>query len=283
MTVSSRKKIIALGFFDCVHYAHRLILQKTRECAKARNVESAVITFSDNIKNSSVVYDYEERVALLKNLCDRVITFDFSDEFKNMPAQAFLEMLVNKYDAAGFVCGYDNRFGKGAEGNSSFLKNFAKAHALECFVLDRHCLGEQVVSTTNIKNFLINGEIEAANKMLTVPYHITQKVLHGRGQGHLFGFPTINFCFQKHVLLPKPGVYSTMCDINGMLYKSVTNIGNKPTFNDETISVETFIQKFSDDIYDKTVTVYFGSYLRDICKFNSPEELKKQIYEDIRR
>lgn len=283
MTGFLRKKIIALGFFDCVHYAHRLILQKTRECAKACNAESAVITFSDNVKNSSVVYDYEERVALLSNLCDSVITFDFTDDFKNTSAKVFLEMLVNDYGAAGFVCGYDNRFGKGAEGDCSFLENFAKENALECSVLDRRCLDGQIVSTTNVKNFLVNGEIEAANKMLVVPYHITQKVLHGRGQGHLFGFPTINFCCKNHVLLPKPGVYSTMCDIDGILYKSVTNVGNKPTFKDETVSVETFIQNFSDDIYDKTVTVYFGSRLRDIQRFDSPDELKKQIYEDIRR
>lgn len=279
----AHKKIIALGFFDCVHYAHRIILRSLGQLAKSCGASSAVITFFDNIKNTRAVYDYNARFEMLKNLSDEVISLNFTEELKTTSALDFLNMLKNKYNAAGFVCGYDYTFGNGGKGNAAFLKNYAEQNSLKCVVIDKCTLDGVPVSSTQIKQYIAAGEILSANKMLMLPYHMSQKVVHGRGQGHLFGFPTINFECKNDILLPKTGVYSTMSDINGVLYKSVTNVGGKPTFEDNTISVETFLQDFSSDVYDKHITVYFGDRIRDVRKFDNPESLKKQIFEDIRR
>lgn len=283
MSVLFDKQIIALGFFDCVHMAHRKILETARQAALSMGVKSAAITFTGNIKTMPVVYDYDERVKLLSELCDNLISFEFSDDFKSMSAENFLMLLINKYNAVGFVCGYDYTFGKNAAGNSAFLSAFAKEHNFFCSIeVPLYCDGEPV-SSTEIKHLLSEGNIVAANKLLVKPYHITQRVVHGRGQGHLFGFPTINFLPKNNVLLPKYGVYSTMSDINGKLYCSVTNIGNKPTFGDDVVSIETFVDGFSGSVYDSNVTIIFKDRLREIKKFDNASQLKQQIFEDIRR
>ena len=278
-----KKNIIALGFFDCVHAAHRKILAAARETAEKTGGISAAITFDTNIKSMPVVYDYEERTKLLGELCDKVISFEFSEEFRSTRAADFLEMLLARYNAAGFVCGYDYTFGRNAEGDSKLIAQFARDRLLPCVVTEKYCIDGEPVSSTRIRNLLLSGDVKTAGKLLVKPYHVRQKVMHGRGQGHLFGFPTINFMPKTGIILPKTGVYSTMSDINGKLYKSVTNIGDKPTFGDKTISIETFVDGFSGDLYGAEVTVYFYKRIRDVIKFQSPEQLKKQIYDDIGR
>lgn len=283
MTENVEKKIIALGYFDCVHIAHRRILQKACGMAASSGVKSAAITFSDNVK-SSYVYNLQERVRLLSGLVDEVITFDFTDDIKNMSPVDFLDMLVEKFGAVGFVCGYDHRFGKNAAGDCAFLEAYCKKNGCLLAVADKLLEGGEVVSTTRIKNLLQKGDIQSVNSLLDVPYHITASVVRGRGQGHIFGFPTVNFSPESNQILPKSGVYSTMSDVVLGKFKSVTNVGIKPTFNDTSISVETFIgDGFNGNLYDEKITVYFNRYLRDIKKFDSPEELKNQIFDDIRR
>lgn len=278
-----KKKIIALGYFDCVHIAHRRILQKACDMAASSGVKSAAITFSDNVK-SSYVYSLQERVRLLSGLVDEVITFDFTDDIKNMSPADFLDMLVEKFGAVGFVCGYDHRFGKNAAGDCAFLESYCKKKGCLLAVADKLIEGGEVVSTTRIKNLLQKGDIQNVNSLLSVPYHITASVVRGRGQGHIFGFPTVNFSPEFNQILPKSGVYSTMSDVVLGKFKSVTNVGVKPTFNDMSISVETFIgDGFNGNLYDEKITVYFNRYLRDIKKFDSPEKLKNQIFDDIRR
>lgn len=283
MIKNTEKRIIALGYFDCVHIAHRQILQKTRDIALVSGIKSAAITFSDNVK-SSHVYNLHERVRLLSGLVDDVITFDFTQNIKNMSPVDFLDMLSEKYGAVGFVCGYDHKFGKNAAGDCDLLVSYCKKKGYPVAVVDKMIDGGEVVSASRIKHLLQTGDIQSVNKLLYVPYHITAEVVRGKGQGHIFGFPTVNFMPETNQILPKSGVYSTMSDIVLGKFKSVTNVGIKPTFNDTTISVETFIgDGFNGDLYDRNITVYFNKYLRDIKKFASPDELKKQIFEDIRR
>ena len=283
MIENTEKKIIALGYFDCVHIAHRRILQKAHDMAASFGVKSAAITFSDNVK-SSYIYNLQERKKLLSELVDEIVTFDFTDSIKNMSPVDFLDMLVEKYGAVGFVCGYDHRFGKNAAGDCTLLAAYCRERGYLLAVVDKMIDGGEAVSTTRIKNLLQKGDMQSVNKLLVVPYHITASVVRGRGQGHIFGFPTVNFVPEFNQILPKSGVYSTMSDVVLGKFKSVTNVGIKPTFNDTTVSVETFIgDGFNGDLYDEKITVYFNKYLRDIKKFNNPEELKNQIFEDIRR
>lgn len=282
MTDKCNKRIIALGYFDCVHMAHRQILSEAKSLAQKKGMTSAAVTFSDNVK-SSRIYDLKERVALIRKFVDDIILLEFNEKFKNTEPERYLDMLQNEYGAGGFVCGFDHKFGRNAAGNCDFLRSYCKKNGLYFVEVDKLSIDGEVVSATRIKGLLQNGNIEEANKLLVTPYHISDVVIKGRGEGHIFGFPTVNFEPKTGKILPKSGVYSTMTDIVLGKYKSVTNIGIKPTFNDSNTSIETFIgDGFNADIYGKEITIYFNKYLRDIKKFPDPEHLKEQIYKDIR-
>lgn len=275
------KLVLALGFFDGLHIAHRHIIDVAKEMAIRKNAISGAITFAGNIKDSPAIYDCGDRVKLLQQFIEKVIVFDFSDEFSRLSPQCFLEKLLSEYNVCGIVCGYDYSFGKNAEGNSNYLIEFCAERGIECTVIPKMMTAGEVISTSLIKKMIANGQIEEANTLLGEPYFIRNKVIRGRGEGHMFGFPTANIMQKTGLILPKHGVYSTMCDINGCIYKSVTNIGPKPTFNDVTTSIETFISNFSGDIYSSEITIYFIKYLRGIKKFADAQELYNQIQIDI--
>ncbi len=275
--------VLALGYFDCVHIAHRAVLREASAIAKEMNVTSGAITFLNNIKSSPIIYSLDERILLMREYCDKIITFNFDNEFSNQSHEDFLLRLLADYNVCGFICGYDYRYGKNAEGNIDTLSYFCKKNDVYFRAVDNcYSMGESV-SSTLVKRLLSNGEIEVANRLLCTPYHISGRVVHGRGEGHLFGFPTANLTCKSGKIIPKSGVYSTMCDIDGRFYKSVTNIGTKPTFNDFTVSIESFIENYSGNLYDKNVTLFFYKRLRDVKKFDDAVKLKKQIFTDIGR
>ncbi len=138
----------------------------------------------------------------------------------------------------------------------------------------------QKASTTMIKKLLLLGETERANNLLGTQFFMTGRVIHGRGVGGSFGYPTANLDYNG--FLPKAGVYKTLVEVDGREYIAVTNIGGKPTFNVNSITVESRLIGFDGDLYDEEITVKFIKYLRPIYKFSSGEELKSQINKDIR-
>lgn len=279
----SDRIVLALGYFDCVHIAHRAVLTAAAKLAKDINAKSGAITFLNNIKNSPFIYTHHERILLMQEYCEEIIAFNFDANFSNQNHNDFLSQISSKYNVCGLVCGYDYKYGKNAEGNTVTLLNFCKKNNIAIKIVNNYYSMGASVSSTFIKQLLAYGDIEKANRLLQVPYHISGQVIHGRGEGHLFGFPTANIAYDSGKTMLKSGVYSTMCDIEGHRYKSVTNIGAKPTFNDMTISIESFIENFSGDLYNKNITIYFYKRLRDIKKFDYVSELKNQILIDIGR
>lgn len=280
---SKKGVAIALGFFDCVHLAHRRIIETTIEQAKERDLISSVLTFEGKVKSTDQIYDLSDRIALFKELnVDSVLAISFTPRFASLSPADFVDMLVCEYNCKLLVCGFDFKFGCNASGNVSILYELCRNKGIDLIEIPSLIYDGEVISSSRIKNLLISGEIEKANELLFVPYHVTDCVVEGRGEGHLFGFPTANFIPKSNVLLPKYGVYGTMCDINGVKYKSVTNVGIKPSFNDDTVTIETFIDGFSENIYNQKVTLYFYKRIRDTKKFDFPSELKDQIYLDMR-
>ena len=280
---NNKKIVLALGFFDCLHKAHREIIEKAISEAKGLDAESCVLTFTGNLKNSLQIYDFDDRVRLLEDIgVENVLKFDFSPQFASIKPEDFFKILVGKYGVVGVVCGYDYKFGKDARGDVDLLKDLCAEYGVKLFVLEKKLLNGSTISTSKIKDFLSSGDIDNANSFLFKPYHIKSEVVKGRGEGHLFGFPTANLSLKNDKILPKSGVYGTMCDINGKIYKSVTNVGVKPTFNDDTVSIETFIDDFSGNLYGENITIIIYKYLRETKKFDNINALKEQIYEDMR-
>lgn len=277
---------IALGFFDCVHVAHRKIINSMINYAKSNHMSSAVFTFKDqgisSFKNK-LIYTYFERLSVLEKMgVEYVVPFVFDENSKKMKWIDFLSTLFSKINVKAVFCGYDYTFGYKGEGNVELLKEYCSKIGVEVFVFQpiRNSKNE-IISSSYIKGLLNDGNIEEVNNLLGDNYFIESKIIKGRGQGHIFGIPTANNEVLTDKILPKPGVYATMTCVNGKTYNSVTNVGIKPTFSDNSISVETLIDGFNGDLYDKTLKVEFIKYLRNITKFDSPAQLNEQIKKDL--
>lgn len=278
--------VIALGFFDGVHLAHRALIRRCIEIAKERGATAALLTFDNDggLKSeASRLYSMEERLSLIEKMgIDRVILCDF-ESIKGLDGEAFVKkVLVDTLGAEALVAGYNFRYGKGASGNSTTLASDAKALGIDVFIEREITEGGIPVSATNIRAALKNGDIEKANKLLVTPYHISGKVLHGIGVGHKKGFPTVNISLQNPDVL-KLGVYIVGVVVDKELYTGLTNIGTCPTILSREVHAETTILNFDRDIYGKGVDIYFLEYLREEKQFGDAEELRRQIELDKKR
>ncbi len=276
---------LALGFFDSLHVVHRKIIGNAVNYAKEHNCQSAVFTFKDegiSRFKGDMIYLYEERKKLMGDIgVNYVIPFIFNEECMTTSKDDFLKKITELVDVKAIFCGYDFTFGYKGEGNVDYLSTYCKNNGIDLFITEKESAYNDKISSSMIKRFLQVGELDLANQLLVNPYSITSKVVKGRGVGHLFGVPTANLMLEEHKLIIKEGVYGTHTIVNGKKYISVTNVGKKPTFNDMSISIETLIKDFDSDIYGETVTVFFIKYLRDIKKYNSKEELRAQIIDDL--
>ena len=276
---------LALGFFDCVHKAHREILLRCKSFAQKQNVKCAVFTFYDNIKpNSKQVYTFTEKSKILKDLgIDKIIALHFDDTTKNLTAQEFLSHLTNEYEIISIFCGNDYRFGKDRIGDTKYLKKFCHDNNIYLDIVGEITNNGERISSSLIKDLLLEGNIEKANFLLGDAYFFQGKVVQGRGDGKKIGIPTVNLEVNNDKFIPKNGVYATITEIDGNEYKSVTNVGAKPTLNDGTLSVETHISQFAQNVYGKQITVRFYKYLREIKKFANVDDLVNQVKNELKQ
>lgn len=274
---------IALGYFDSVHYAHRKIIGDVVDYAEKNGLKSAVFTFSNELyskSNGFPVYLFRERKKLLSEMgVNYIVPYCFDEQFRQTEKEEFLDMLFSSYDIRFVACGDDYRFGHNGAGDTEFLKEYCAARGVAYKIYPPIELDGRRVSTTLIKEKLADGEIKTANKLLCRPYFIEGKVTRGRGRGHGLGFPTANLK-PTEKFLPKFGVYKSRAFVDGQVFPSVTNIGGKPTFADEAFAVETFIIGDVNNLYGKIIRVELIDYLREIRRFDSPDELRAQIQKD---
>ncbi len=281
------KVCLALGYFDSMHLGHRKLIEFAGNYAEAHGLTAAVATFTNNAykvfnREEKSVYTYAERCEMLDGLCEYVLPMRFDARMKNTDASAFLDALFAAYDIRSAVCGYDYLFGAGAKGDAELLKSYCAARGVHCAVFDKFELDGERVSTSAVKRFLSDGDVERANAYLGAPFMMRGKVVHGRGAGRMFDIPTANIKVPADKLLPKSGVYGTTCVIDGETYRGATNIGARPTFGLTKTVVETMIDGFDDNIYGKDITLYFYKYLRPVQKFDTPSALSAQVHKDIK-
>ena len=277
---------LALGFFDCVHLGHKSLFERAAQMASEIGGKLCVATFTNNpnaVLNrvEKLIFTFSERLSLLReNKVDCVYAVDFNEKLMNTGREKFLDDLFSALPIAGVVCGYDYRFGAGASGNPDFLCSYAAKNGIMCDVIQPVMLENERVSSTLVRKSLISGDIARAEKFLGHDYFISGEVCHGRGVGHVYDFPTANIEVATDKMLPREGVYATLTLVDGKEYTSVTNVGGKPTFGVDGLTVESMLVDFSGDLYGKKVTTVFVRRLRDIFKFDSPVELRNQIFSD---
>ncbi len=263
-----------LGGFDGLHIGHRKLLS----CARKTRLSVGVMTIVGG-KGNALFTEREREDIFRRNGVDFVFELPFA-EIRALSPRAFLDVLTREFAPKLFVCGEDFRFGAGAEGTPSVIKEGGQVcvEVLSLVEMD----GEKVSSRT-VKNLLQIGNVPKANEMLGENFFLLGKVEKDRQVGRTIGFPTANIAYPKEKFPLKKGVYETRVFVDGKAYKAITNYGARPTFGDESVWTESHLDGFDGDLYGKELRVEFIRYLRDITKFDGVDALKKQLEEDIRR
>jgi len=282
--------VITIGVFDGVHKGHLSVINNVIEIAKKENKESVVFTFwphpvmvfkpkGDNVR---LINSIDEKIELIRATgIGHLIVYPFNLGFSKLNSCNFIEqILVNKLHVSTLVVGFNHHFGHKREGSYDDLLNCTKAFNLSLKRCNPYLVNKQEISSTIIRNELINGNIKTANSFLGYDYFITGKVVEGSKIGRSIGFPTANILpGQKFKLIPKDGVYAVTIDYENNSYKGMLNIGLRPTVNSSSLkkSIEVHIFDFNHIIYDKNIKIRFVQRLRDEIKFNNVNELQKQL------
>lgn len=284
------KSVVALGKFDGVHRGHQAIVAELKR-ELAPDVKVVIITFSVSpeavLKKRSLKYlmTNTEKERFFESLgVDYLIDVQLDETFLNMEASDFVEKyLVRQLGVQKVACGTNFGFGKGRKGNAEFLqekgKEFGFTTAVVEPVLNQN--GEQI-SSTRIRGAIADGNVAFANAMMGHTFELSGTVIRGRQLGRQMEFPTVNILPAQEKLLPVNGVYRTSCIAGGKQYDSITNVGVRPTVADETQPViETNLFDYEGDLYGEEVRILFYEMVRKEKKFNSVEDLQKQIRKDV--
>ena len=287
--------VMTLGSFDGVHSGHIKLFDYINRIAKENDKHSLVITFDphprtviNNIKEDFLLTTIEEKIKLIEAQgINDLLIIKFDKSFSKINAEEFINSIViNMIKPSHIVAGYDTHFGKNRMGDLVFLKKVTARRNIRIDIVEQFLYNNEPVSSSEIRKLLKFGNIKKANSLLKYPYFFKGKVVKGEGRGALLGFPTANLeCLDKLKLLPQKGVYIVDVIINNKHYKGIMNIGTRPTFNNEenNLTIEVHLLKFSENLYSKILKIHILDRIRDEIKFESKEELVKQLKEDIEK
>jgi riboflavin kinase/FMN adenylyltransferase len=283
MSKNSGGLAVALGTFDGFHSGHRKVIEKAIQSGE----KPMVLLFHEHpkkvlsLKSPGELITENERKELLSNLGVDSLILDFREIMSLSYEEFFYEILVKKIGATTLSCGFNYRFGAGAEGNSEKLRALCEKENIKLFVSDAVIYKGEPVSSTRIRQAVSNGDIELANDMLGREFSYDFLVVHGDARGRTIESPTINQFFSEDFIVPEYGVYASYSVIDGKKYSSVTNVGVRPTiegFSKERS--ETNIIGFNGDLYDKNISVHLLKKIREEMKFSNLDELRNQIAKD---
>ena len=284
--------LLTIGVFDGVHLGHRHLMAKLTELARQQSLASGVITFSHHPREvlaprTSLPFltDIERRTELLKyEGVDEVIPLSFTPELAKLSPKEFLELLKKHLRMRGLVIGPDFALGHNREGNTNVLRQLGTEMDFSLTVVPPLTIDGEVVSSTAIRKALAEGDMKRAQKLMGRPFRLHGRVVKGERRGVELGFPTANLDTEAEQALPADGVYTSRAYIDDRAYPAMANIGLHPTFGGDKRLVEVYLMDYrGDDLYGRELTVEIIERLRDEIKFDSPEELKKQIAKDVKR
>jgi riboflavin kinase/FMN adenylyltransferase len=287
------RPVITIGMFDGVHSGHRVLLKRLTDKAKEAGGESVVITFwphprmvlKQDEDKLRFLTSPEERTKLFGQLgIDHLVLIPFSLELSNLTAQEFIkQILIDKLKIHHLMVGYNHRFGKGRQHSFEEYQSFAKEYNFTISLVEAVLTDGMQTSSTDIRNYLLNGNMKAANRILGYQYMVSGRVVGGQQLGRRIGYPTANIEVEEpHKLIPPDGVYAVKIRVEGKLYGGMLNIGYRPTVNHNVDhrSLEVHIFDFKRDIYSEEVEIEFIQRVRDEQKFSNVEELKAQLKKD---
>lgn len=284
---NANRTAVALGNFDGMHVGHMAVLEAAKSFESEGLMPVAVLFDEHSLKAitgkaPAMLMTVTERNRIINENGLRIETLVFN-EIRDLSPSDFVEkILVGRLGAAAVCCGYNYRFGKGASGTAQTMSEICGRLGLKCRVSGEVDVDRCAVSSTKIRGFIENGEIEKANKMLGRPFGFSSRVIDGDKRGRVLGFPTINQIIPEELAMPRFGVYQSVVTVNGEKFKGVTNVGRRPTVGTEKILSETHILDFDRDIYGENVDVRLIKFIRPEKKFSSFDELARQIKSDAK-
>lgn len=276
------KTALVLGTFDGIHIGHRQVLRLAEDCDEKIVLTFAVPPAMELSGKSGLIETQNEKKERLNSLGFSVETLNFS-LVRHMKPYEFLLEIKQKYTPAKICCGFNYHFGENGAGDTALLSEFCGKNGIELCVAPPVLYDGQKVCSSLIREKLREGDIKTANALLGRPFSVRGKVIHGDSRGRVMGFPTVNFAYPAELVDLRHGVYAARCKVGDECFCAVTYIGNRPTYHIDECIVETNIIGFSGDLYGESFTVEIVDFLRDDRKFDSLDELKEQIKEDIKR
>jgi len=283
--------LLTIGVFDGVHLGHKYLISQLTEHARQQNLLSGVVTFRQHPQevlsprtNLPFLTNLAERVNLLKNEgVDAVIALSFTQELARLNAGQFVGLLKKYLRMRGLLIGPDFALGRSREGDADALRTLGQDMNFSVIVIPPVMVNGEVVSSTAIRNALANGDIKRVVSLIGRPFSLQGLVTTGAGRGLKLGFPTANLDTDPKQALPADGVYATWAYINDKAYQSVTNVGRRPTFGSNGRTIEVYILNYHGELYGRELKIDVVERLRGEKQFDSVEELKKQIAEDIKQ
>lgn len=287
----TKDMLLTIGVFDGVHLGHKYLISQLKELAQQRNLLSGVVTFRQHpqavlLPQTKLPFltDLSQRINLLKNEgVEAVIPVSFTRELAQLSVRQFVSLLKEYLGMQGLVIGYDFALGRDREGNSDTLRALGQHMSFTVTMMPPVIINGEVVSSTAIRNALANGDMKRVQKLSGYFFRLHGRVVTGAGRGLELGFPTANLAVNLGQALPADGVYVTWAYINDKAYPSMTNIGRCPTFGDSERGVEVYVLDYHGDLYEHEMKIDIIERFRDEKKFDSAEELKRQIAEDVKQ
>jgi riboflavin kinase/FMN adenylyltransferase len=287
-----KNPVVTIGTYDGVHIGHQKIIARLKELASEIRGEVVLLTFHPHPRMVLFPEDHgllllnslDEKIRLLEEFgIDHIIIHPFTKEFSRTSSTEFVrDILVNKIGMKKLVIGYDHHFGRNREGSYQELLELASVFNYEVEKIPEQDVHHIAVSSTKIRKALLEGDLHTASGFLGYNYSLTGTVVKGNQLGRKLGFPTANLELkEKFKLIPAKGIYAVKVFSNDEEYKGMLSIGHRPTIEvNGAMTIEVNLFDFNNDLYGKNITVEFLNRLRDEIKFDSLEDLVKQMEKD---
>lgn len=287
--------ILTIGTFDGVHLGHQKILSRLRQLKKQFGLNTVVLTFEPHPRkilfpeqtDLKLLTLIDEKLNLLETYgVDVTVVYPFDKEFSNIESKEYIEdILLKSLKVKYLVIGYDHKFGRNRSGDINVLKQFSGSSGFQVEEINALDIDSISISSSKIRQALELGNIELANNYLGHTFFLYATVIKGKQLGRTIGYPTANLKIEScDKLIPKIGVYFVEVIVDSLSYFGMMSIGYNPTTdNDNEIKLEVHLFEFNKDLYGKTIRVNFIKYLRDEMKFNSLDELTKELQEDKKK
>jgi len=286
-----KNAVVTIGTFDGVHVGHRKIISGIKDLADETGGETVLLTFFPHPRmilhpedeSLKMINTINEKAEMLEQIgIDHLIITPFSRDFSNQSPEDYIrDVLVNKIGTKKIVIGYDHRFGKDRQGGFADLQRLGPVYGFDIVEIPEQDISEVAISSTRVREALLNGAIELANAFLGYPFFITGTVVRGDQIGRQIGYPTANIVIdEKYKLIPLDGIFAVKVKTGDTIYNGMAYIGTRPTINGVTRNIEVNIFDFDKEIYNEQIRMEFYHFIRGDMKFASLDELKEQIRKD---